>query len=105
MKFYETYAEEEKGIYYGGIVEPEIDNLVIDVIDGERYDLEKDEFIKNGKQEIHIFGSKKAIRELGEYLIALTEYETSDPSYHDHFDDILNSHGEKKVDVIIYKPK
>lgn len=105
MKFYETYAEEEKGIYLEGIVEPEIDNLVIDVIDGERYDLEKDEFIKNGKHEIHIPGCKKAIRELGEYLIALTEYETSDPSYHDHFDDISNSHGEKKVDLTIYKPK
>lgn len=69
MKFYETYAEEEKGIYFGGIVEPVIDDLVIDITEGERSDLEKDVFIKNGKQEIHISGSKKTFRKLATEMI------------------------------------
>jgi hypothetical protein len=56
----------------------------VDVTSGETFDFEADEFVSNGKYEIHLNGSRKAIKEFGKCLIALSEYETDELSYHDH---------------------
>jgi len=106
LEFFEGKQDEEKGIFEGGVKDPEcLDEINIDVIEGETFDFEKDEFVSNGKLEVHLKGSEKAFRELGKYLIAMTYYDTKDRDYHDHFDNLTTSNGESNIDLIIYKPK
>ncbi|RPF54155.1 Imm32 family immunity protein [Aquisalibacillus elongatus] len=106
LEFFEGKQDEEKGIFEGGVKDPEcLDEIGIDVIEGETFDLEKDEFVSNGKFEVHLKGSDRAFRELGKYLIAMTYYETKDPNYHDHFDNLTTSSGDNHIDLIVYKPE
>lgn len=106
LEFYHGKQDPENGIFEGGVKEPEkLDELTIDIREGETFDLENEQFTKTGKYEIQFQGSNKAYRELAKYLLAITEYQTEDPAYHDHFDDILNSEDQKFVDLVIYKPK
>lgn len=106
LEFLEGKQDVEKGTFNGGVREPKfLDELMIDVKEGERYDFDLDEDVPTGKYEIQLEGSARAFRELGKYLIAITEYQTQDPRYHDHFDDLLNSDAEEFVDLVIYKPE
>jgi hypothetical protein len=104
LEYFPNKVDKINRIYEGGVVDPNIEGLIIDVTNGESFDIEADEFVSNGKYEIHLRGNREAIKELGKYLIALAEYETEDPSYHDHFDNIRNSEGKESVDLVIYQP-
>jgi len=104
LEYFQNKADKASGIYEGGIVDPNIEGLIIDVTNGESFDFEADEFVSNGKYEIYLRGNREAIKELGRYLIALAEYDTEDPNYHDHFDNIRNSDGKESVDLVIYQP-
>ncbi|MGF6949073.1 hypothetical protein QF028_001578 [Neobacillus sp. B4I6] len=105
LEYFQNKADKTSGIYEGGVVDPNIEGLIIDVTNGESFDFEANEFVSNGKYEIHLSGNREAIKELGKYLIALADYETEDPNYHDHFDNVRNSSGKEIVDFVIYKPK
>lgn len=106
LEFFEGKQDLENGVFEGGVKEPEnLEELTIDILEGETFDLEIEQFSKTGKYEIQIQGSNRAYRELGKYLLAITEYQTEDPSYHDHFENILNSNNQEFVDLVIYKPR
>lgn len=49
-----------------------------------------------GPARIHLSGTAASLRSFGEYLVALSEYGTNDPDYHEHFDEAgLIVHGPK----------
>ncbi|MTH55354.1 hypothetical protein GKZ89_18325 [Bacillus mangrovi] len=106
LEFLEGKQNEEEGIFEGGVKDPEcLSEITIDVFEGESFDFEKDEFVSNGKLELHLKGSEKAFRELGKYLIAVTYYETKDSGYHDHFENLKTSDESNTIDLIVYKPE
>jgi len=46
------------------VKDPEyINEIHIDVIVGKTFDLEKEEFLSNGKLEVHLSGSERAFRD------------------------------------------
>ena len=105
LEFYKGKQDREKGTFEGGVVAPKyLEELFVDVFASTTYDFESDEFVENGGIDVQLQGSNRAFRELGKYLVAITEYDTEDPSYHDHFDGIQNSDEEEKVNLTIYKP-
>ncbi|WP_066073149.1 hypothetical protein [Neobacillus soli] len=61
LEYFHNRVDKKKGLYEGGVVEPDIEGLIIDVVNGESFDFEADEFIGNGKYEIQLEGSRKAI--------------------------------------------
>ncbi|MFA1642811.1 hypothetical protein AB5N96_08090 [Chryseomicrobium imtechense] len=105
LEFYKGKQDVKKGIFEGNVVPPKhLDELFIDVFASTTYDFESDDFVENGGIDLQLQGSNRAFRELGKYLLAITEYDTEDPRYHDHFDGIQNSDEEEKVNLTIYKP-
>ncbi|OZM58464.1 hypothetical protein CIB95_02535 [Lottiidibacillus patelloidae] len=105
LEYFKNKVSKDKTVFSGGVVEPEISGLMIDVREGMHFDLESEQLVRNGKHELHIYGGRKDMMEFGKYLIALANYETEDPNYHDHFDNIKNFDGEDSVDIVIYQPK
>ena len=91
-------------VFYGGVKEPKYQKeLIFDIEDDEDFDFQLDKWVKNGKRNLYITGSNRALKQLGVYLINLSMYKTTDPDYHDHIDDILDSQGKEKTNVIFCK--
>jgi hypothetical protein len=105
LEYFKNKVSKDRTVFSGGVVDPNISGLMIDVRAGMQCDLETEQFVRNSKHELHIYGGRKDMMELGKYLIALANYETEDPSYHDHFDNIKSFDGEESVDIVIYQPK
>lgn len=92
-----------KGVYEGGVCEPRyLNELMIDIQNEEIFDFEKDAFIELENRIIHFSGSRRAFKELGRYLIALSKYETEDPDYHDHFDEVGSINSESKNKIVFH---
>lgn len=105
LEFNEGRQDSEKGIFEGNVEQPKhLNELCIDVSKTQGYDLETDDFKDTGQWDIQIQGTNRAFRELGKYFLAITEYQTDDPGYHDHFDAIVDSEDEEKINLLIYKP-
>lgn len=103
LELFEGIQDEEKGIFQGGPKVPEIsDSLIIEVHDDKSYNEKIDDFLENGKTTIHFAGDKASLAEIGKLFIALSEYETKDPDFHIHLDDLLNSKEEEKYNIIIH---
>lgn len=103
LEYLDGKQDTEKKIFSGGVKKgDEINNLTIDVCEDEVYDEDIDDFIKSGKLQVIISGNDMCLEEFGKYLIALARYNTNDPHYHDHFDDIKTSEG-RSIAVIIRK--
>lgn len=45
--------------------------------------------------QVQLMGSRRALVELGKYLIAFADLETQGRDPHEHFEDVLNEHGER----------
>lgn len=106
LEFNEGIQNPENGIFEGNVEPPKyLNELNIEVSEAREYDFETDDFKYTGKVDIQVQGSNRAYRELGKYLIAITEYQTEDHRYHDHFDNILDSEDEERINLVIYKPE
>lgn len=106
LKYFSGIDDPQKGIYEGGVCEPEhLDELIIDIENEEIFDMDSDSFIQSGNKNLHISGSRRALKEFGTYLIALSNYKTNDPDYHDHFDAVSNSNGKDLVNMIVHLKK
>lgn len=101
LEYVTGMQDKENGIYEGGVCEPKfLNELRIDVKNEEVFDQDEDSFIETGRKDIHIVGSHRALEELGKYFIALSNYQTDDPDYHDHFESIPNSNNDSYVNII-----
>lgn len=95
----------EKGIYEGGVEEPKyIDEIVVWAENREEFDDQKSEFREIQGHQVNLSGSKRALYELGRYLIALSKFKTSIPDYHDHFDEIGKLEDKPQCELIIHGP-
>jgi hypothetical protein len=98
--------EPKRGIFRSGVADPKfMDELWLDVGDDQVYDEATDNLVSNGKLQINLGGSRRALASLGKYLLALSEFQTEDPAYHDHFDDICDSTGRIAVHLILRGPR
>lgn len=102
ITYFEGIQDEQNGIFEGGPADPVLDDLFLDISEDEIFDFEQDTFVKNGQLKVQIAGSPATFAELGKYFLALAQYETKDPHYHVHFDDIPNFDGTMLSNVIIH---
>jgi|CZCB01.1.fsa_nt_gi hypothetical protein len=106
LNYFVGKQDTKNGIFVGGVKNPKyLDELEINIFEDEIFNEELDSFVKNGKIQVSLSGSSRSLEELGKYLIALSRYNTEDPDYHDHFDNIKNSEGSEMVNLIVKKRK
>lgn len=104
LNYFKSNIDKENGIYYGGVVEPKYMNeLTIDINDDYDFDIDKEEFCKNGLYSIEISGTKRALKELGKFLVNMAMFKTKDEDYHEHIDQLYNSIGEPIANITIKK--
>jgi hypothetical protein len=78
FSYYPWSFDEKKGIYYWWLKDISFcDELIIKT------------YIEDDRKQIHLSWSRRALKELGKYLINLSNFETPDPDYHDHIDEYL----------------
>jgi hypothetical protein len=105
LKYMRGNDKPEKGYFESIVVRPKyLNELFIFVEDREEYDYEKDRAVKLPGQQINLMGSKRAIAEFGKYLIALSEFNTLDNDYHDHFDELGHLIDKEQSEITIYHP-
>jgi hypothetical protein len=93
----------EEGYFEGGVKDPDfLKELLLWVEDEEIFNFDKNTFVKTGNQQVNLCGTKRALFELGRYLIALSKYETKNPNYHDHFDEINYPEGKSPSALIVH---
>lgn len=57
-----------------------------------------------GAFQINLWGTSADFRELGRYLLAIAELDTSaDPGFHQHHDDLRTVDGRTQIDLIVRK--
>lgn len=104
LVYYTGEDNPDKGIFVGKVEQPKyLDELIMDIGEDEYFDEQQDAFIANGKIQLVISGSNRALAELGKYLINISRYPTQDPDYHDHFEYILDSQKKDYVHLIVKK--
>ncbi|MBE7043900.1 MAG: hypothetical protein E7397_00075 [Ruminococcaceae bacterium] len=104
LKYLQSKSDASKGHFIGGLEEPKyLDELCIDIYDDMDFDMEHEEFHKNGKLVLDLSGSDRSLYELGKYLINLALYETDDPDFHEHFDGLQDAEQKQRINVIVRK--
>jgi len=84
----------EKGVYYTFPVEPPFTSELR--IGAYLEDVDPDPLpplLKEGRLQIQLAGTPRALEALGTYLIALARLETEDPNPHEHFEDVMHEQG------------
>lgn len=102
---YEKETVNSKGNKYtGGVKKPEyIDELFIDVFENYAFNNAIDDFTPDGKYNIEIKGSERALFELGKYFINISQFITKDKNFHEHIDDICDADGNNAFNLTIVK--
>lgn len=104
LNYYKSKSDKENGVYFGGVVEPKYtDELKISIADDYEFDMDSEDFKKNGMYALEISGSNRALKELGKFLINISMFKTEDDDYHEHIDMIKDSTGNPMVNVTIRK--
>ena len=104
LQYYPSKVDKKNGIYMGGVVFPKfINELAIDVYDDYDFDIENEEFIKNGLLAIEISGTNRALKEFGKFLVNIAVFNTQDEDYHEHIDNIYDSDGKPFVNLTVKK--
>jgi len=101
----------DRGGYYGGVTDPEIRDNIRFSVHREALDEDgllnpiPDEGTVEGAFQINVYGKSEGFRELGRYLLALSELDTTvDPDFHSHFDDLKSIDGRTTLHIILRKP-
>ena len=104
LKYFQSKCDFENNYFVGGVEEPKyLNELSIDIYDDMDFDLDKEEFKKNGKFVLDLSGSNRSLYEFGKYLINIALYDTEDPDFHEHFDGLFDSQKSEKVNMIVRK--
>lgn len=104
LNYYKSKVDKEAGVYLGGVVEPKhIDELEFNIEDDYEFDMESEEFKKNGMHALEISGSNRALKEFGKFLINIAMFKTEDEDYHEHLETIKNSDGQPTVNITVRK--
>lgn len=97
-------SQPERGFFREGVVEPKkLSELAIWVEESRSFDLELGEFGDQDGWQVHIGGSRRALCELGVFLIGLSKFEPLDEGYHSHLEDLLKIDGALPCSLIAHR--
>jgi hypothetical protein len=112
LKFYGNgrVIQEKLGHFVGSVPAPKINNNVTFTVhrqvsdeDGILNPVAGEETVE-GSFQINVYSNSKGYRELGKYLLALAELETTeDEGFHDHHDELTSSDGRTHLHMILWK--
>jgi hypothetical protein len=92
----------ENGHFAGGVETPRhLDELAVWVDEEEKFDIDRDALVPTGDLQVQISGSRRALYEFGKYLVALSQLETEDPAYHDHFDELCELRNKRRCKLLV----
>jgi hypothetical protein len=98
------------GAFSGGVPAPNLDGNVSFIIHREVPDEDgiwnpiADENTVEGGFQLSIYGNSEGYRELGKYLLALAELDTSaDEGFHEHHDDLISLDARTRLHIILRK--
>lgn len=104
LEYEEEKINSKGNKYTGGVKKPNyIDELFIDVFENYVFNNAIDDFSPDGKYNIEIKGSERALFELGKYLINISQFITKDQDFHEHIDDICDNNGDIAFNLTIRK--
>jgi hypothetical protein len=104
-------VERPKGTFRGGVPDPALTpafgfNLVATDWDDEAEALNPAPGAPSveGSFQLNIWGTTTDFRELGRYLLAIAELDTTvDPGFHQHHDALTSDDGRARIDLIVRK--
>lgn len=104
LRYTKSKVDKERGIFHGGVALPKyLREFFIDIVDDYDFDMETEEFNKNGMYAIEISGTKRALKEIGKFFVNIAMFQTKDEDYHEHIDQLCNSDGNPIANIIIRK--
>jgi hypothetical protein len=99
-----------RGSYFGSVADPDLaDNIRFSV---HREALDEDGLLNpvpgeatvEGAFQVNVYGNREGYRELGRYLLALSELDTTvDPEFHAHFDKLKSFDDRTTLHIIFRK--
>jgi hypothetical protein len=104
-----TFTEywSDSGEYVGGGISKSVQNINLEtwvqLFDDLVMDDQSTKIGSTGRQQIHIGGTRRAFKELGTILLALSLFEPPKPGYNIHLD-LLNENGEPTIHLVLQLP-
>lgn len=106
LRYTPSKIDKEKRLYIGGVEAPRYQKeLSLSIKDDYDFDIDTEEFIKNGKYAIELAGSSRALKELGKFLINMAMLKTEDENYHEHIDNLMSEDGTPIANLVVRKMK
>jgi hypothetical protein len=106
----DAVVERPKGTFRGGVPDPALTptfgfNLLATREDEEgALGPEPSAESVSATFQLNLWGTSTDFRELGRYLLAIAELDTTaDPSFHQHHDELTSADGNTRVDLIVRK--
>ncbi len=103
-------VERPAGVFRGGVPDPELsDRFGFNVLPATEqghggFGPELGAQSYDGAFQVNIWGSAADFRELGRYLLAIAELDTTiDPGFHQHHDEVRTADGRTRIDLIVRK--
>lgn len=104
LKYAKWKTIEEGKIYQGGVASPKyLDELIFDIDDDYSFNLDTEEFYKNGMFALEIIGTNRALKEFGKFLINFATLNADYEVYHEHIDQIQDRSGNPMVNLTVRK--
>lgn len=103
-------VQRQPGHFVGGVPDPRIGKDLTFTVHRQVSDEDglfnpvAGEEAMQGSLQINVYGNSKGYRELGKYLLALAELDTTeDEGFHEHHDELISSDGRTHLHVILRK--
>ena len=97
----------DNGEYTGGGIQNKTDaveeDFWVEIMDDPVLDPESSEWKPTGRLQIHIGSTKKALEELGTFLLALARYKTEKTSYTADFE-LKDQDGKPSIHLVLHEP-
>ncbi len=105
LRYSEVYNK--KGEFIGGGMKnrrPYVEaEMWVEIVDGPVLEQGADAVGSARKPQIHLFGTRKAFKELGVFFLGLANYVTPDSGYRTHVE-LSNSEGQLGIHFIVHLP-
>lgn len=100
LSYIDGIDEPKKNVFRSAVADPAYANeLLLWVERQEEVDSEE-----THSQQVNLCGTRRALHELGCYLVALSRFKTEDVGYHDHFDELSAPKGKSTCELLIHSP-
>ncbi len=105
LQYHDGKDEPERRIFRSSVRAPKhVSELLMWVDREQEFDEAQSSSAAGERMQLNLCGSRRALYEMGCFLLAMSRFESKDPGYHEHFDEIPSPENKLSCELIVHSP-